>query len=110
MIINYVTFHAANEIYRSYIIRNIASGFPACMFIPIIASRHVASPYVAYPQKAAAIWIKAVAAETCRPAREAILLIELTGERTRFPRLAVFFYPDRVQHQSLFSLVAETKG
>lgn len=30
---------AADEIYRSYIMRNIAPSFPACMFIPIIASR-----------------------------------------------------------------------
>ena len=111
MIINYVTFDAANEIYiRSYIIRNIAPGFPVCMFIPIIASRHVALPYVAYPPKAAAIWIKAVATGTCRPARGAILLAELTGERTRFSRLAVFFYPDCVQHPSLFSLAAKTEG
>ena len=110
MIINYVTFDAANEIYRSYIIRNIAPDFPVCMFIPIIASRHVALPYVAYPPKATAIWIKAVAAGTCRPARGAILLAGRTDGRTYEISLPSCIYPDRVQHPSLFSLAAKTKG
>ena len=94
----------------SYIIRNIAPDFPVCMFIPIIASRHVALPYVAYPPKATAIWIKAVAAGTCRPARGAILLAGRTDGRTYEISLPSCIYPDRVQHPSLFSLAAKTKG
>jgi len=63
--------------------RNIASDSPALYIYP--DNRIVVSPTAAYPPKTAVIWIKALAG-TCRPARGAIPLAKLTGERTRFPR------------------------
>lgn len=74
----------------------------------VYPNNRVASRRIAYPPKATAIWIKAVA-DTCRPAGGAILLAELTGERTRFPRLAVPLSRSCSTSISFFPLERERK-
>lgn len=86
--------------------RNIASGFPACMFIPIIASRRVT--------------LRRLSSESCRnldqsrcrnvQARSRSNPSCRTDGRTyEISSPGCSLYPDRVQHPSLFSSGAEER-
>lgn len=102
-------FDAADEIYRSYIMRNIAPGFPACMFIPIIASRRVASPYVTYPPPESCHNLdqSPLQERACRLEEQSFLPNWQANVRDFLAWL--FLYPDRVQHLLFFPRMRERK-